>query len=102
VSGFSHGLRASPLRRGPFARLFFGLLVSYIGDQFTTIALLWFVLKLTGSSWSVGATLLAFWLPRALAAPVWGNILDRFAPQRVMWFDNLARTIVITLIPISY
>jgi hypothetical protein len=39
----------SPLRSPAFLRLWLGLSISYVGDQFTTIALLWFVLQLTGS-----------------------------------------------------
>jgi hypothetical protein len=31
-----------------------GLCISYLGDQFTIIALLWFVLQLTGSDTAVG------------------------------------------------
>ncbi len=39
----------SPLRHPAFQRLWLGLSISYLGDQFTVIALLWFVLQLTGS-----------------------------------------------------
>ena len=38
-----------PLRSPAFLRLWLGLSISYVGDQFTTIALLWFVLQLTVS-----------------------------------------------------
>ncbi len=31
----------SPLRSPAFLRLWLGLSISYVGDQFTTIALLW-------------------------------------------------------------
>lgn len=34
----------SPLRSPAFLRFWLGLSISYLGDQFTTIALLWFVL----------------------------------------------------------
>ena len=38
----------SPLRSHTFLRLWLGLSISFLGDQFTTIALLWFVLQLIG------------------------------------------------------
>jgi hypothetical protein len=46
-----------PLRSPAFLRLWLGLSISYVGDQFTTIALLWFVLQLdlrqgSRSAWS--------------------------------------------------
>jgi hypothetical protein len=37
-----------------FTWLWAGLSISYLGDQFATIALLWFVLQLTGSGAAVG------------------------------------------------
>jgi hypothetical protein len=42
------------LRHPAFQRLWLGLSISYLGDQFTIIALLWFVLQLTGSGTAVG------------------------------------------------
>ncbi len=95
-------LRSSPLRRPDFLRLWIGLLISYIGDQFTIIALLWFVLKLTGSGLAISTVLLAFALPRAAVSPLWGAWLDRFPPQRVMALDNLARAAAIAGIPLIY
>jgi hypothetical protein len=38
-----------PLRSPAFLRLWLGLSISSVGDQFTTIALLWFVLQRTRS-----------------------------------------------------
>ena len=49
----------APLRHPAFQRLWLGLSISYLGDQFTIIALLWFVLQLTGSGAAVGLVILA-------------------------------------------
>ena len=54
---------AAPLRNSAFQRLWLGLSISYLGDQFTIIALLWFVLQLTGSGAAVGLVILCFDLP---------------------------------------
>ena len=53
----------APLRHPAFQRLWLGLSISYLGDQFTIIALLWFVLQLTGSGAAVGLVILCFDLP---------------------------------------
>jgi hypothetical protein len=37
-----------------------GLSISYLGDQFIIIALLWFVLQLSGSGAAVGLVILCF------------------------------------------
>ena len=44
----------APLRHPAFQRLWLGLSILYLGDQFTIIVLLWFVLQLTGSGPAVG------------------------------------------------
>jgi len=46
-------------RHPAFRRLWLGLSISYLGDQFTIIALLWFVLQLTGSGAAVGFVILS-------------------------------------------
>jgi hypothetical protein len=56
-----------PLRSPAFLRLWLGLSISYVGDQFTTIALLWFVLQLTGSGVAISLVLLCFFSSLQLA-----------------------------------
>jgi hypothetical protein len=73
----------SPLRSHAFLRLWLGLSISYLGDQFTTIALLWFVLQLTGSGVAlIGALFTSFvaarfrpGLSQPLIAILWGGFL---------------------------
>jgi len=76
-----------PLRSSAFLRLWLGLSISYLGDQFTTIALLWFVLQLTGSGAAVSFVLLCFQLPGMLTGPLLGMLLDRWQPRFVMGID---------------
>lgn len=92
-------LARSPLRSSAFLRLWLGLSLSYVGDQFTTIALLWFVLQLTGSGIAVSLILLCFQLPSMLMGPLLGTILDRWQPRLVMGIDNCARALLIGAIP---
>jgi MFS family permease len=93
---------AAPLRHPAFQRLWLGLSISYLGDQFTIIALLWFVLQLTGSGAAVGLVILCFDLPGVVTGAILGRLLDRYQPRLVMGFDNLARAALIAAIPTLY
>lgn len=89
------------LRRYPaFRRLWLGRIVSAIGDQFTTIALLWLVLKLTGSGAAVGLVVLCAQLPAFATGWGLGRLLDRHQPRLVMAVDNFARAAVVGAIPL--
>jgi MFS family permease len=90
------------LRDPAFQRLWLGLSISYLGDQFTIIALLWFVLQLTGSGAAVGLVILCFDLPGVVTGAILGRLLDRYQPRPAMGFDNLARAALIAAIPTPY
>ena len=83
-------------------RLSAGLLLSRTGDQLTTIALLWFVLDVTGSSVAVGLVLLCAGLPPVVTGPLLGRALDRWSPRRVMVADNLLRAALVGAIPVLH
>jgi MFS family permease len=90
------------MRNPAFQRLWLGLSVSYLGDQFTTIALLWFALQLTGSGAAVGLVILCFQLPGVATGALLGRLLDRVQPRLVMGLDNLARAALIAAMPLLY
>src|SRR6516164_8647060 len=92
----------TPLRHPAFQRLWLGLSISYLGDQFTIIALLWFVLQVTGSGAAVGLIILCFDLPGVATGAILGRLLDRYQPRLVMGIDNLARAALIAAIPTLY
>ena len=92
----------APLRQPAFQRLWLGLSLSYLGDQFTIIALRGFVLQLTGSGAAVGLVILCFDLPGVVTGAILGRLLDRYQPRLVMAFDNLARAALIAAIPALY
>ena len=85
------------MRNLAFQRLWLGLSISYLGDQFTIIALLWFVLQSTGSGAAVGLVILCFDLPGVVTGAILGRLLDRYQPRLVMGFDNLARAALIAV-----
>src|SRR5262250_3274692 len=92
----------APLGNPAFRRLWLGLSISYLGDQFTIIALLWFVLQLTGSGAAVGFVILCFDLPGVVTGAILGRLLDRYQPRLVMGLDNVARAAIIAAIPALY
>lgn len=89
----------SPLRLPAFRRFWFGQTISLLGDQFTTIALLWFVLQLTGSGLAVGTVLLCFGLPGIVTSSALGTLLDRYEPRLLIGCDNICRAFIIGAIP---
>lgn len=93
---------SAPLRQPAFQRLWLGLSISYLGDQFALIALLWFVLQVTGSGAAVGLVILCFDLPGVVTGAILGQVLDRYQPRLVMSCDNLARAALIAAIPTLY
>jgi MFS family permease len=92
----------TPWRHPAFQRLWLGLSLSYLGDQFTIIALLWFMLQLTGSGAAVGLVILCFDLPGVVTGTILGRLLDRYQPRLVMGIDNLVRAALIAAIPTIY
>jgi MFS family permease len=92
----------APMRHPAFQRLWLGQSISYLGDQFTLIALLWFVLQVTGSGAAVGLVILCFDLPGVVTGAIHGRLLDRYQPRLVMGVDNLARAALIAAIPTLY
>jgi MFS family permease len=90
------------LYRPAFLRLWLGLMFSRVGDALTMVALIWFVLQLTGSGIAIGLIVLCFQLPAVVASPLMGVLLDRYQPRRVMAVDNFGRACIIAAIPFLY
>ncbi len=95
-------LQRSPLHRPAFRRLWLGLVISRLGDQFTIIALVWFVLQLTGSGVAIGLVVFCFQLPTIISSPFMGKLLDRYQPRTIMAVDNFGRACIIAAIPALY
>jgi len=91
-----------PLHMPAFRRLWLGLFISYIGDQFSYIALPWFVLQLTGSGQAVSSVLFASTMPRIVTGPIWGRLLDKVDPRKVMGWNAVARGLTVLALPLLH
>jgi MFS family permease len=78
-----------------FRLLWFGQVVSQMGDWFDTIAVYTIALSLTGSSRSVALIMVARFLPTVVLGPGAGVIADRFSRRSIMIASDIMRAIVV-------
>lgn len=81
-----------------FRRLWYGQVVSQLGDWLNSIALFTLMLNLTGSGQAVGLLLLAEFLPGALVGPFAGVAVDRLPRKLVLIASDLGRAGVVLLL----
>lgn len=74
-----------------YRNLWFGSLVSQLGDWFNLIAAAGLIARLTGSGVAVSALFLARFLPLFLFSPLAGVLADRYDRRRIMIASDLLR-----------
>ena len=74
-----------------FRYLWFGQIVSQLGDWFNIVALFALLFELTGSATSVAALMVMQMLTIAVVGPVAGVIVDRFDRRRIMIAADIIR-----------
>jgi predicted MFS family arabinose efflux permease len=89
-----HGPLA-PLRKRNFSLLFWGQLISVLGDQAYSLALPWTVLIVTGDPQQMAIVLAAEALPQMLFLLIGGALADRLSPRLVMLAADLGRAGVV-------
>jgi MFS family permease len=82
-----------------FGWLWWGQLVSQVGDGITRLALLWFVYSVTGSAIKTTIIGMLQTLPPIIFGPLIGVYLDRFPKKSIMIASDLLRAVIIGLIP---
>jgi MFS family permease len=85
---------------GDFAKFWLGQTISNLGSSFTTFALPLLVFKLTGSPINLGVTSAATFAPYLVFGLVIGAWVDRVDRKRLMVATDLARALIIALIPV--
>jgi MFS family permease len=81
-----------------YRRLWYGQVVSQIGDWLDSVALFTLTLNLTGSGQAVGLLFLAEFLPGAAVGPFAGVIVDRLPRKLVLIASDLGRAMVVLLL----
>lgn len=88
--------RPSLVRRNRnFRLLWFGQLVSQLGDWFNTVAVYALLYEITHSATAVAAMMVVQFLPIAIVGPMAGVIVDRHDRRRIMIGADLVRGVAI-------
>ena len=74
--------------------MWFGQIVSEIGDHFNTIAVFSLLLARTGSGVVISGVMLARAIPMILAGPIAGVALDRMDRKKLMLWSDIVRGVV--------
>ncbi len=87
----------SVLRSRNFTLLFFGKIISQLGDQVYAFALGWYILDLTKSSLQMAVFLVIDTLVVTIISPFGGIIADRLNRKRILVWMDVVRGIVVLL-----
>ncbi|MGV7219926.1 MAG: MFS transporter [Nitrospinales bacterium] len=79
----------------PFRNLWYGQVVSELGDWLNSIAIFALVLKLDGSGMTMAAVMTAKLLPVFFVSPFAGILIDRMDRKRVMFVSDILRFLVV-------
>lgn len=93
------------LRQRHFAVLWFGQLISTIGDWVLLIALPFYVYQLTGSALATGTMFIVETLPRIAFASLVGVLVDRWDRRHLMIISDIVRAsilLVILIVPSTH
>ena len=84
------------LRQNPaFRNLWYGQVVSELGDWLNSIAIYALILKLSDSGMAMAGAMMAKLLPIVLVSPIAGVVVDRVSRKTVMIVSDLLRCIVV-------
>ena len=82
--------------------LWAGQIISQSGDSIFEIGLLWLLLELTGSNAITGLVAMSAYLPTLVFGLFSGALVDGFDRRRLMLFSDLARAIIVLIIPLLF
>ncbi|MGE6257293.1 MFS transporter [Heyndrickxia sporothermodurans] len=72
-----------------FLLLWMGNAVSILGNRFYNIAIMWYIIKKTGSSLALGLSVLCFTIPSVLIMPFVGVLADRNMKKQLLVISDL-------------
>jgi MFS family permease len=86
----------------PLTGLAVAEVISTTGTEMTAIALPWFVLVSTGSPTRMGAVLAAEFIGMTVLGLWGGPVAGALGPRRTMLFSDLARAVLVALVPLLH
>jgi MFS transporter, DHA3 family, macrolide efflux protein len=94
-----HHAKPRWLLSSDFTYVWWGQVVSQVGDGISKLALLWFVYSVTGSPLKTSIIGILQTAPAIVLAPVIGVAVDRLPKKALLIISDLVRAVVIGLIP---
>ncbi len=94
-----HHVRQRWLLTTDFSYVWWGQVVSQVGDGISKLALLWFVYSVTGSPLKTSIIGILQTAPAIVLAPLIGVAVDRLPKKTLLIVSDLVRAVVIGLIP---
>lgn len=88
------------LKDRAFALLWSGQTISRLGDSVFQLSLAWWVLEKTGSAVTMGSILVATSFPMLIFLLVGGLTVDRVSRPHLMFFSDLIRGIIVSVISV--
>ena len=88
------------LLNGNFLLLLQARFVSVLGQEATRIAMLYLVMKVTGSATQMGIVAMLSAIPSILAAPIGGFLADRYNRKWIMIANDVARGLLLLVLPV--
>jgi MFS family permease len=92
--------RSALFRNRNFWLLASGSVVSFVGDQFTMIALPWLVLKMTGDTLILGIVLVTMNVPRTLFLLIGGAVVDRYSAKHMLIWSQCINGLLLGMLAV--
>lgn len=87
------------LLTGDFTLIWWGQVVSQMGDGVSKLALLWFVYSVTGSPLKTSVIGLLQTIPPIVLGPLIGVVVDRLSKKALLISSDIVRAVVLGLVP---
>ena len=94
-----HAIKQRWLLSHDFSLVWWGQVVSQVGDGVSKLALLWFVYSVTGSPLKTSVIGILQTAPAIVLAPLIGVAVDRLPKKALLILSDLVRAVVLGLIP---
>lgn len=78
--------------------LWLGETISYFGDNFYSIAIMWYVFQQTGSGLQTGLVLVSSFVPQVIAGPLLGTLSDRWNRKAMMRSASMIQALLTGLL----